>query len=447
VAACRRLDEALRDVDGRLIAAGWRRVPPRRWVEDGHLDLFLAYWQRAAQRPSIIGSCYNRDPDDAADAWWIGVPASYVRAGLPLTHLRGARRLTRRARIRLARAGRAALRTSVSSRHPDARRWTVGALARIGRLSPEAQRAVAWATDRALPAGQVIRPRDIAWAAAAPIVRAIGASERARIAWAAGRRRAELAGYPPAVAELCPAYPGVPMQIAERIARGESPASVSGGMTRRDAHDWLCAGAPVPAQWLLQRYLPPQAAAEASGARSVAVAQWLIGLYRRGGWGQLTRDRRVQHDGREYTYRLAARLDELTPEHVAEGGSAEAVFRRVLDARLDDLATNHRVISCPRPEWPDMPPGIRLLTTPAQIVARGREHDHCVGGYVPRVAAGSRWIVSVETPAGDISTAEIDAGRGVRQHRGPRNSDPTPAAIELLRSWTSAPPRGQEEAA
>jgi hypothetical protein len=303
------------------------------------------------------------------------------------------------------------------------------------------------ATDRALPDVRIVRPRDIAWADAAPIVRAIGTSDRARIAWAAGRRRTELAGRRIGSADLCPAYPDLEIRLAERLARGESPVSVSGGLTRREAHEWLSvAPSTAPAQWLLRRHLPPQAVTEAAAARSVPVARWLIGLWQRGGWGQLTRDRRVMHDGREYVYRLAARIDELLPEHVADGGSADAVFERVISDRLELCRQDHRVISRPLPDWPEMPPGIRLLATPAQIVERGDQHGHCVGGYVPQVAAGTRWIVSVETGA-DVSTAEIDAYRYVHQHRGPKNSDPTPAAKELLLAWTSAPPRGREEAA
>jgi hypothetical protein len=123
-------------VDGRLIAAGWNHVAPRSWV-DGELARFLAYWTQAASRPETVGSDYNPSPDHAAAAYFAGIPAKILNAGLRVADREGRVRSMPRERVRrLLSAARAARRTSVGRRTVSAK-----ALARLGQLCPELQRA------------------------------------------------------------------------------------------------------------------------------------------------------------------------------------------------------------------------------------------------------------------------------------------------------------------
>ena len=50
----------------------------------------------------------------------------------------------------------------------------------------------------------------------------------------------------------------------------------------------------------------------------------------------------------------------------------------------------------------------RLLTTPEELGAEGREMHHCVGGYYSRVARGESVIVAVRVP--DLKNQEVTAG-------------------------------------
>jgi len=70
--ACRRLCrrhglEELGGTDARLIAAGFRHVPPREWIlgdrrdrrEPRLLSDFIAWWDATQERPDTVGSPYT----------------------------------------------------------------------------------------------------------------------------------------------------------------------------------------------------------------------------------------------------------------------------------------------------------------------------------------------------------------------------------------------------
>jgi hypothetical protein len=64
-------------LDFRVVAVGFCRVPPRRWVEEGALLRFADYWNRATLRSETVGSPYNTvDPFTAYTAMLAGIPAS-----------------------------------------------------------------------------------------------------------------------------------------------------------------------------------------------------------------------------------------------------------------------------------------------------------------------------------------------------------------------------------
>lgn len=142
--------------DGRLIAAAWNRLPPSRWVDI--FSHFLDYWNEAIPRPDVVGSEYNIDPELIFEAWENGFPAYIVRSlgDRICTRSRHVRRwdcLPRRARRRLALAARAATRASARKKflvEDEKFYWWVawhevldlGALALLGRLCPDEQRAI-----------------------------------------------------------------------------------------------------------------------------------------------------------------------------------------------------------------------------------------------------------------------------------------------------------------
>jgi len=79
VRICRRLrpDLAREYVDGRLIAVGFNRVRPTRWVEE--IDGYLDYWAESAGRPHVVGSSYNLEPRAAYACWRAGILSRVVR--------------------------------------------------------------------------------------------------------------------------------------------------------------------------------------------------------------------------------------------------------------------------------------------------------------------------------------------------------------------------------
>jgi hypothetical protein len=80
VRVCRRIRPDLHrsaGVDGRLIAVGYGRVRPHEWAWS--IDCFLGYWEEAARRPHVVGSCHNHDPEVVYQAWRAGVSARDLR--------------------------------------------------------------------------------------------------------------------------------------------------------------------------------------------------------------------------------------------------------------------------------------------------------------------------------------------------------------------------------
>lgn len=117
VAVCRRLYPYLNDAalkrhlfQGRLIAAGFNRVPPKVWCSsiDGGLVAFLLYWGEAVQRPEVVGSCWNPTPEACFQAFRLGLPANLMRGIAPhlwvkVLNLIHKFRLVRKGKIRAGR--------------------------------------------------------------------------------------------------------------------------------------------------------------------------------------------------------------------------------------------------------------------------------------------------------------------------------------------------------
>lgn len=154
--------------DGRLVAVGFRREPPRAWVAE-RFAKFVAYWNASQARPERTGSSHNDLPEMAYRAWRAGIPASMMRSvgatlAAPDPSLRGrvlprAGNVPHRRFARIARAAVALRRTSAGNRREEG---TLKFWEALGRLCPELQRVVL----DALPRGYRERPynqRDIPW--------------------------------------------------------------------------------------------------------------------------------------------------------------------------------------------------------------------------------------------------------------------------------------------
>jgi len=451
-------------LDGRLLEVGYNHEKPRDWA-GGRYQEFLDYWKRAAPRPDVVGSSHNLSPEQAYVAWRQGIPAGLAKALAFEGLIRGGHRaLGRSARKRRILQG-------VALRRGGSWNWAgADLLRRMGQLCPELQ-SLAMVQVRAIvahrqeeadqayeasgfthrPTVAKVRVRDLDWAPIQEAGRALAKGGiRARVLLLF--RVDEMGGKPsvrrvqallraalnlPEGAEvteadrvrfLTPAYPAISVEQAVRLFKGETPVQVSGGvLTKAEAHAWLSDGGPHLPTWLAARLglegLPHLRAAE--------VVRWLAEVKRRGGWGQLTRER-VAHGpaGEAATYRYLDRIDEIQVEDLAEGvrTSVQAAFERAAtrfgEAWQTEAYKDHRILASAPRWW--TPPCMSWLLTPHALVVEGRELKHCVGGYAPAVQGGRCFIAAITVRDGEgkvhRSTVELSPEGSVLQHRGESNA-------------------------
>lgn len=446
--------------DGRLLAMGWNRWSPRTFVQDGHIDRWLAYWRRCANRPETVGSSHNVDVDLAFGAFVRGVPAG-ICARLPVDVLRRLPpRLSRSEISRLVLAARC-----YSRRSAGGILISLKAAVALGRFSPEEQE-VALAPLRkqcaeviersvsvdSVPPGYMyviegrnprpVRIRDIDWVSVARLSTQLArdASGRLRAALAyheyedrngdrrIGRRFASLvtaAGVHLADAArwLSPAYPRLEIGFSVRIARGETPVQLSGGqLSRREAHEWLLDGGTDPIDFICRKNGVPS-------MRSWLLARWVIGVQRDDARREsLYRERELRGPaGEMIVIRYIDRIDEILDEDLAAGRSVDAVFERAATriggAWLEKNRTDHRALATVPARFRPFRRCMRPLLTPAQLVREGDELHHCVGTYAPAVERGQSLIFAIDV-CGKRSTLELRPDGHVMQHRGPRNAEP-----------------------
>jgi hypothetical protein len=135
-------------------------------------------------------------------------------------------------------------------------------------------------------------------------------------------------------------------------------------------------------------------------------------------------------------FRYLDRIDELTPEDVAGVGVDRAFERaaeRAGEAWNARYKADYRVISHSQRKV-YRSGSIRLLNTPAALVAEGSEMSHCVGTYVGMAEAGKCLIYAIRTRSGR-STLELSPQGDVMQHRGRGNSPPPAANTKLVDHW------------
>ena len=244
----------------------------------------------------------------------------------------------------------------------------------------------------------------------------------------------------PLSAWLAPEYPRVSLDQARLLRRGQSPMQLARAadpqceFARSEAHRWLTeAPAAAPLAWLASSLGAP-------GLRSWLVAAWLRRVLGHPAEREaLRREREFRGPaGQTVRVRFADRLDEIQDEDLDRGPATgvqrafERAAARYGEAHLAGLAKDFRVLSAP-PEW-RLGTRVRCLTTPAALVAEGREMRHCVGGYASAVERGQCVILAIAT-RGHRSTVEISPAGQIRQHKGPSDGHPHPACAAALRSF------------
>jgi hypothetical protein len=232
-------------------------------------------------------------------------------------------------------------------------------------------------------------------------------------------------------------YKSVSREIAIRLLLGETPAQISGGLTRSEAHAWLTDMPSRSTEWLTSQH-----GLSDHTPHDITVARWLCAAYRDPPRkAALERQRQEQGPhGETISGSYLERIDEIRKSDLRP--SVEATFARAT-ARLwaavqKSMAKKNQPLAA-TPRWYRPARCVRLLLTPAQLAAEGKQLSHCVASYVPYVRSGDSVILALDV-RGHRSTVEIArASCTVRQHRGPSNQTPHPlcerALTVLVRRW------------
>jgi len=144
------------------------------------------------------------------------------------------------------------------------------------------------------------------------------------------------------------------------------------------------------------------------------VAAWLRALHQRGAFGAFERMRRTGGPGGAVRYvQLGHIIDVLRPEDIPQGPqaftsagvemAAANLNRRLLEEDLKSSAGER--VSVPA-EFVPTTPFAKVLCTPEDLKAEGRDMAHCVGGYWRAVKNRECTIVRVIVD-GDRATAEV----------------------------------------
>jgi hypothetical protein len=267
--------------------------------------------------------------------------------------------------------------------------------------------------------------------------------------WTANDLRREIAAVlwrlPTHPSRIAPEYRGLPFRQLAAIADGRIEALWADAPDSRTRHEWLVATAvnrryrggdwqawlDSPWAWVARHcpigeYVP----------RSRAIAEWLAA---KKGWAGWHRPLPIGYgpDGQMRTVRPQDLLDEVWPGDLPNGARSnpERVFRSVMartgEAELARIAADTAPL--PAMPWTTIP-GIEQVTSARALVEEGQRMGHCVGGYADACRAGQCYILRLPD-----STAEVSPSSGaVYQHRGVRNSDPSPSDKALLARWVAS---------
>jgi hypothetical protein len=177
--------------------------------------------------------------------------------------------------------------------------------------------------------------------------------------------------------------------------------------------------------------------------RSALVTRWLLEIQKRGGWGQLTKER-VEHgpNNQEIRYRRIDRIDEIGDDELLEGPktNVDAAFARADKNATADLLSKHEVLI--KLDWPIYKKSMRILDTPALLAREGLEMNHCAArrAYVEATKKGQSVNIAFNV-GGKRATAELSvvpaggAPPRVLQFKGESNKSPPAVCERLLKLW------------
>ena len=333
------------------------------------------------------------------------------------------------------------------------------AIAALGRMSAALRWAAVEGVEvRAISVRQVpVRIRDLNWERVALVQAALRGNPTAKVRAAclpvrgalelltgelpkpalttAGKRQlAEEAG-----SLLLPQYRQGRLTWGEstQVVLGVAPSSLARfqGLTTKECH-----------QYLTDNHEQPDVQSWFAGVngvpvhRSVVVMRWLVEVRRRGWWENMTRERVQRVGGQEHRFNFLQLIDEVQEEDIQSGkDGVAAVFQRVSERHGEEFylksIEDHRTLRHDYPEWTKhLPRGMRLLNTPSELAAEGRDMKHCAGTYIEAVRRKETIVLSVVTRHGR-STVEISDLLILRQHRTVKNDTPCRRNDALVRAW------------
>lgn len=447
VGICRRIDRELHDVDGRLIAVGVNHVPPMEWVRglrrDGFeprtLAAFVAFWNATQDRPGVVGSSYNAEPEVAFALWVTGITTHHAKL---IPSAWWSRAATRHYWWRWSPEIGRALR----------RRWedeslkyrvSPKVLRRLGQLPADLQvLALRGAYDRAVAEGgsrAVVRIRHLNWCA-------VGHATKTPTELM--REALQFRFWSYSVSVTHPSYPQAQSDIAVRLLFGERPTDIATFLTRKEAHEWLCSPEHEPQEWLRLQVAKRLPAIEpfdngfahiTARCRSTKILRWLDNVFQSGRQTALFKTRTVHGPaGMTREFCFAQIIDEIQDEDITEGPHTSV--HKAFERAEQRLAETHRRTWDDKspdplteiPQWAyNLPKGVRVLNTARDLYTEGAEMAHCVAGYTSAVSKRQCVILSIRV--GDSwSTAEVSYdGSRVFQHLS-RHDAPAPAECSEL---------------
>ena len=268
---------------------------------------------------------------------------------------------------------------------------------------------------------------------------------------------------------LSEAYPKAPLEIQARLVLGEKTTAVTGGLTAKEAHEYLSDPPPMgsrsnPASWLLARAelsYPDEQTRTHTGVNikqlrlridSVPLARWLIDRWKDAAQRDVLIKERVERGphGEEVRGRFIDRVDELKDADLRPSvrDTFMAAGQRMATELEKELKKAHKQEPlAPTPHWWRSVRCATLLDRPKLIAAEGAEMKHCVANYVPYVRQQRSVLVSlrVRDKLGMLHRSTVEINRQtleVFQHRGIGNKNPHPLnerALEVcLRRWREA---------
>jgi len=177
--------------------------------------------------------------------------------------------------------------------------------------------------------------------------------------------------------------------------------------------------------------------------------RWLAYCRQSGKWAALERERKTRlPGGGVQTWSVLRVLDEIQDDDIHTGREGvntviQRAIKRHQEAWVERVLRDHRELA-PLPSWAhELPPGMRILRTPAELVREGQEMNHCVGKFVSAVELGRCHILAISTEQGR-STVELTPDLRIYQHRGPEDDDPPQRNVTLLRAFLARVIRKQQ---